>query len=104
MWLAHHTRVGDSYSTATMAELLESLSKCLSQLGTFLLHHPKSGPPSLHLCLWDLLILTPGVIQHLLQGECEGLGMSWQGWGQWRLEGLTVLHIIVVRVVWCVWG
>lgn len=67
MRLSPPTRVGDSYSTAPVAELLKSLSKCLSQLSTFLLHYPKSGPPSLHLSLWDLLILTPRV----LCGEAE---------------------------------
>lgn len=57
--LASHTRAGDSHCTAPMAELLESLSKCLSQLSTFLLYYPKPGSPRLYLCFWDLLILTP---------------------------------------------
>lgn len=76
MWLAPHTRVGDSYSTAPMAELLESLSKCLSQLGTFLLHHPKSGPPSLHFSLWDLLILTPRVLCGEAEKGINGVSMA----------------------------
>lgn len=42
-------------------------------------------------------------IQHLLEGECEGLGGPRQRRGEWWLEALAVLQVCV-GVVGCVWG